>query len=119
MPNNQNDDQVPNISIAAVSLSIVPSHMYHLLPPEAFTSISKHWHNWKRHFCMASGLSRKLEQADCLGCITGLKAKDIFSAFIPSQEGARKYAPVLAALEQHFVVKKNLVYECSVFNCHL
>ncbi|GBM37649.1 hypothetical protein AVEN_132093-1 [Araneus ventricosus] len=94
----------------------------HINPPENFTfSTPCNWSKWKMRFeryRIASGLSTKTgnEQANSLLYIMGEQAEDIFSSFGLSETEQDDFDIVLKKFNDHFVVKKNTIFERAQFN---
>ncbi|GBO26978.1 hypothetical protein AVEN_29996-1 [Araneus ventricosus] len=91
-------------------------------PPENFTfSTPCNWSKWKMRFeryRIASGLSTKTgnEQVNSLLYIMGEQAEDIFSSFGLSETEQDDFNIVLKKFNDHFVVKKNTIFERAQFN---
>ncbi|GBO34013.1 Transposon Ty3-I Gag-Pol polyprotein [Araneus ventricosus] len=94
----------------------------HINPPENFTfSTPCNWSKWKMRFeryRIASGLSTKTgnEQVNSLLYIMGEQAEDIFSSFGLSETEQDDFDIVLKKFNDHFVVKKNTIFERAQFN---
>ncbi|GBO20528.1 Uncharacterized protein K02A2.6 [Araneus ventricosus] len=94
----------------------------HINPPENFTFTTPcNWSKWKMRFeryRIASGLSTKTgnEQVNSLLYIMGEQAEDIFSSFGLSETEQDDFDIVLKKFNDHFVVKKNTIFECAQFN---
>ncbi|GBM57176.1 hypothetical protein AVEN_55066-1 [Araneus ventricosus] len=94
----------------------------HINPPENFTfSTPSNWSKWKMRFeryRIASGLSTKTgnEQVNSLLYIMGDQAEDIFSSFDLSETEQDHFDIVLKKFNDHFVVKKNTIFERTQFN---
>ncbi|GBM91354.1 Uncharacterized protein K02A2.6 [Araneus ventricosus] len=94
----------------------------HINPPENFTfSTPCNWSKWKMRFeryRIASGLSTKTgnEQVNSLLYIMGEQAEDIFSSFGLSETEQDDFDIVLKKFIDHFVVKKNTIFERAQFN---
>ncbi|GBL76715.1 Retrovirus-related Pol polyprotein from transposon 17.6 [Araneus ventricosus] len=94
----------------------------HINPPENFTfSTPCNWSKWKIRFeryRIASGLSTKTgnEQVNSLLYIMGEQAEDIFSSFGLSETEQDDFDIVLKKFNDHFVVKKNTIFERAQFN---
>ncbi|GBN60288.1 hypothetical protein AVEN_49034-1 [Araneus ventricosus] len=91
-------------------------------PPENFTfSTPCNWSKWKMRFeryRIASGLSTKTgkEQVNSLLYIMGEQAEDIFSSFGLCETEQDDFDIVLKKFNDHFVVKKNTIFERAQFN---
>ncbi|GBM18120.1 hypothetical protein AVEN_75534-1 [Araneus ventricosus] len=94
----------------------------HINPPENFTfSMPSNWSKWKmgfKRYQIASGLLTKTgnEQVNSLLYIMGEQAEDIFSSFGLSEKKQDDFDIVLKNFNDHFVVKKNTIFECTQFN---
>ena len=95
---------------------------YHVQPPESFTfSSPEEWPKWARRFerfRSASGLSTKGEvvQVNTLLYSMGDEADDILRSFKLSSDELKKYDTVKAKFDQHFVKKRNVIFERAKFN---
>ena len=91
-------------------------------PPEPFDfTRPEGWQKWFRRFerfRTASGLDAKGEevQVNTLIYAMGEEAEDILRSFALSEEDKKKYQPVTAKFEAHFVKKHNVIYERARFN---
>lgn len=98
------------------------SSTYHVQPPEPFTfSRPEEWPKWARHFerfRSASGLSEKdkVVQVNTLLYSIGDEADDIFRSFKLLEGDQKKYNVVKAKFDQHFVKKRNVIYERAKLN---
>ena len=90
--------------------------------PKPFTfSRPDEWPKWIRRFerfRVASGLSEKDDktQVNTLIYAMGDHADDILSSFSLSADDSKKYAPVKAKFDGHFVKRRNVIYERARFN---
>ena len=90
---------------------------FRVSPPETFDfSQPDSWPRWIRRFerfCQASGLSSKGEesQVNTLIYTMGDKADDILSSFGLSEENQKKYSVVREKFENHFVKRRNVIFE--------
>ncbi|GBM52174.1 hypothetical protein AVEN_147945-1 [Araneus ventricosus] len=97
----------------------------HINPSEKFTfSTPCNWSKWKMRFGryrIASGLSTKTgnEQVNSLLYIMGEQAEGIFSFFGLSETEQDDFDTVLKRFNDHFVVKKNTIFERAQFNKHV
>ena len=83
-----------------------------------FTS-PENWPKWMRRFerfRAASGLSSKSEdqQVNILIYTMGDKADDILTSFGLSEDDRKKYDTVRDKFNQHFVKKRNVIFEREV-----
>ena len=79
------------------------------------------WPRWIRRFerfRQASDLASKSQevQISTLVYSMGDKAEDILQSFSLSEENAKKYDVVKAKFEEHFVKRRNTIYERARFN---
>ncbi len=95
---------------------------YQVSPPETFSfTRPEEWPRWIRHFerfrC-ASGLDAKTEaaQVNTLIYSMGDEADDILRSLGLSAEDSKKYGPVKAKFEAHFVKRRNTIFERANFN---
>ncbi|CAG7786268.1 unnamed protein product [Allacma fusca] len=90
--------------------------------PENFPfSSPSEWPKWKKRFERfreASGLVSKDEadQVNTLLYLMGEKAEDIFTSFKLDATTQKKYKDVVVKFDDHFVLKKNTLYERAKFN---
>ncbi len=81
----------------------------------------ENWPKWIRRFerfRQASGIASKTEesQVNALVYSMGDKADDILGSFNLSEEDAKKYETVKTKFEQHFVKRRNTIFERAKFN---
>ena len=106
----------------AITSTVVPLNSYQVQGPEPFSfSSPSEWPKWKRRFerfRIASGLVSKTEeeQVNTLIYLMGDTADDILLSLAVSDVELKKYDVVLKKFEDHFIVKRNLIYERSRFN---
>ena len=91
-------------------------------PPNEFdyTNIND-WPRWKNRFeryRSVSGLKNKTEseQIDCLIYCMGDQAESILTALKLTEDEGKKYDKVVDAFENHFIGKRNTIYERAKFN---
>lgn len=90
--------------------------------PDPFTfSSPSEWPNWIKRFDRfksASGLSTKSEpdQINTLVYLMGDQAEDILASFKLPEADSKKYDVVVKRFQDHFVIKKNIIYERARFN---
>ena len=95
---------------------------YHVAPPESFDfRRPEDWPKWARRFerfRKASGLDSKAEevQVNTLLYSMGDTADDVLRSFKLSEEDAKHYETVVGKFEQHFVRRRNVIYERARFN---
>ena len=93
--------------------------------PQSRSSISQspieEWPRWSKRFerfRQASDLASKTEevQISTLVYSMGDKAEDLLQSFNLTDEEAKKYSTVKANYENHFVKRRNTIYERAKFN---
>jgi hypothetical protein len=90
--------------------------------PEPFTfSNPSEWPKWIKRFDRfksASGLEEKDEahQINTLVYLMGEQAEDLLNSFKLSEADGKKYETVKKRFEDHFVLKKNVIFERAKFN---
>ena len=105
-----------------LSVSYYSQTMAKFPPPKEFSFIPGDWAAWKERFerySRATKLSNEEESVriDCLVYSMGEKADRIFKTFTyGSGESADKYDVVIKKFEQYFVLKRNVIYERSMFH---
>ena len=87
--------------------------------PIQFSFDAAKWQDWKRiweRFRAASDLTSKSEarQISTLLYCMGMKAEDIYSRFVHAAE--EKHDDVIADFDQHFALKRNIIFERVQFN---
>ena len=98
------------------------SGTYQVQPPEPFSfSRPNEWPKWARRFerfRVASGLGSKGEevQVNTLLYAMGDDADDILRSFQLSTADQKKYSEVKGRFDQHFVKKRNVIFERARFN---
>ena len=98
------------------------SGTYQVQPPEPFSfSRPSEWPKWARRFerfRVASGLGSKGEevQVNTLLYAMGDDADDILRSFQLSAADQKKYSEVKGRFDQHFVKKRNVIFERARFN---
>ena len=96
--------------------------LYHLLAPEKFDFDHPQtwpvWIQWFEWFRTASKLSAEDEQNQINSLIytMGEQAEEIYNTFTLSAADAKVYKKVKTAFENHFVVKRNVIFQRSKFN---
>ncbi|KAM7292169.1 uncharacterized protein ISCGN_025414 [Ixodes scapularis] len=94
-------------------------------PPEEFDfSKSEDWPRWIRRFerfRMVSGLQAKtsIEQVNALIYTMGDKAEDVLLSLSLTEEQMTQYDVVRKAFEDHFIVRRNLIYDRSKFHSRI
>eukprot|EP00795_Rhopilema_esculentum_P001594 gene1594-16049_t len=91
--------------------------IFQVSPPEKFAFKPEEWLKWIRRFeCfrLASELNKKDEksQVNTLICSMG----DILQSFGMSKADKKKYFAVKQKFEGHFIIKRNIIFECARFN---
>ena len=96
---------------------------YQITPPEHFNfGAPEGWTGWIKQFERfrnAGGLKKnpESEQVDSLVFIMGPKAEEIFASFTWAEDGDdKKYEKVKKKFTDHFIVKRNLIFESARFN---
>ena len=90
--------------------------------PEKFDfSKPETWHKWIQRFDRfrsASGLDEKsgATQVNSLIYSMGPEADEIFASFDLSEENRKKYAKVKEKFDNHFIVRRNVIFERAKFN---
>ena len=98
------------------------SGTYQVQPPEPFSfSRPNEWPKWARRFerfRVASGLGSQGEevQVNTLLYAMGDDADDILRSFQLSTADQKKYSEVKGRFDQHFVKKRNVIFERARFN---
>lgn len=98
------------------------SSAFQVTPPDTFTfSTPVLWSKWMQRFerfRSASGLNKKLDedQVNALIYFMGDKAEDIFTSFNLSEDDKKKYDVVMQRFTDHFIVKRNTIFERAQFN---
>ena len=96
--------------------------VFRVSPPEQFDfSQPDSWPKWIRRFerfRQASGLHSKGEesQVNTLIYTMGDKADDILSSFGLSEDDQKKFSVVKDKFENHFVKRRNVIFERAKFN---
>ncbi|UYV82874.1 K02A2.6-like, partial [Cordylochernes scorpioides] len=95
-------------------------------PPETFDfSTPNEWPKWRKIFeryLVVSGMKKKEEadKIDLFMYLMGDRADDIFRTFkFEKEEEATKIDSVLKAFDNHFCVRKNIIYERAKFNSRI
>ena len=102
--------------------AVAMSGTYQVQPPEPFSfSRPNEWPKWTRRFerfRVASGLGSKGEevQVNTLLYAMGDDADDILRSFQLSAADQKKYSEVKGRFDQHFVKKRNVIFERARFN---
>ena len=95
---------------------------YQIATPESFSfAHPEDWPKWIRRFerfRQASGLATKSEasQVNTLVYTMGDEEDDIFSSFSLAEDDKNKYDAVKQAFENHFIKKRNPIFERAKFN---
>ncbi|UYV68293.1 K02A2.6-like, partial [Cordylochernes scorpioides] len=100
--------------------------MAQIQPPETFDfSTPNEWPKWRKRFeryLVVSGMKKKEEadKIDLFMYLMGDRADDIFRTFkFEKEEEATKIDSVLKAFDNHFCVRKNIIYERAKFNSRI
>ena len=100
----------------------VATSTYQVAPPEQFNFRQpEEWPRWARcfkRFRKVSGLEKQSEerQVNTLLYSMGDEADEILRSFRLSAEDAKKYDTVKSKFDQHFVQRRNIIYERAKFN---
>jgi hypothetical protein len=95
---------------------------FQVAPPEAFNfARPEQWAKWIRRFDrfrMASGLSTQADEAQVNTLIyaMGDEADDILRYFAISEGDRKQYETVKKAFDEHFVPRRNVIFERAKFN---
>jgi hypothetical protein len=95
---------------------------YQVKPPESFNfARPEEWPKWYRRyerFSTASGLDDKdgKSRVNMLIYSMGDEAEDIFRSFSLSAEQQEVYDTVRERFDQHFIKRRNVIYERAKFN---
>ncbi|UYV80838.1 K02A2.6-like [Cordylochernes scorpioides] len=90
------------------------------LPPPNFIFDAKDWPSWKQRFSryrLLSNLNAKEQEYQLTALIYLMKerAEEIHSAFNLSTDDAKNLDKVIEAFDNHFIGKRNVVYERALF----
>ncbi|UYV77590.1 K02A2.6-like, partial [Cordylochernes scorpioides] len=90
------------------------------LPPPNFSFDAKDWPSWKQRFSryrLLSNLNAKEQEYKITALIylMGERAEEIHSAFNLSADDAKNLDKVIEAFDNHFIGKRNVVYERALF----
>ena len=82
--------------------------------------IPEDWPKWIRHFeryRISTELHKKDEplQISTMIYCTGIEADDIFKSFTFAEGDEKKYANVKEKFDQHFIIKRNVIFEHAKF----
>lgn len=89
--------------------------------PDKFNFKAEDWQSWRQHFqrfCVAADLITKPQErqvAVLLYCM-GPRSEDVFSSFHLTAEEAKTYDTVLTKFDNHFIIKRNIIFERAKFN---
>lgn len=94
---------------------------YQVTPPSKFSFKSSEWTRWIRRFerfRIATELDKKPEekQVNSLIYTMGDEADDIITSVGLSQEEMKSYENVKSKFENHFIAKRNVIFERAKFN---
>ena len=104
-----------------VQPSIRPAANFQVTPPEKFSFKPEEWPKWIQRFQRfhkASGLDKQSSenQVNTLIYTMGEQADDIFISFEFTAEQEKSYEEVKERFENHFIVKRNVIFERAKFN---
>ena len=80
------------------------------------SSVSQRWNKWKKsfqYFHIASGITSDSKKKSLLLHLVGSGTQEIFDTLVNT---GTTYEEALAALDQHFEVRKNIPFERSKFH---
>ena len=103
-----------SIRIMATNIPITPPEKFDFKKPDE-------WLKWKHlfeQFLSASGLDKEDETrqvSSILYCL-GDEAHDVLTSMSITADDRKKYAKVLEKFDQHFDVRKNVIFERARFN---
>ena len=94
---------------------------FQVVPPEKFSFKAEEWPKWFRRFerfRIASKLVEESEvnQVNALIYMMGDEADDILKSFSLSEANAKKYDAVKQKFQEHFIIKRNVIFERAKFN---
>lgn len=95
---------------------------FQVSPPESFDfDKPAEWPRWLQRyerFASASGLNAKeeVQQVNTLIYCMGSKADEIMATFGLTNEQARKIKTVKGKFQNHFIVRRNVIFERAKFN---
>ena len=97
---------------------------YQVTPPSKFSFKSIDWTRWIRRFewfRVATELDKKDEekQVNALVCTMGDEADDILLSFNLTPDEMKQYDVVKNKFENHFIAKRNVIYERAKFNVRI
>ncbi|CAL8069840.1 unnamed protein product [Orchesella dallaii] len=89
-------------------------------PPERFSFDPREWPLWKKrfeHYRTLTKMEKESEEFQCHALIycMGEKSDDIMASFNMSTADSKDYAKVMKKFDDHFVGKRNVVYERARF----
>jgi len=92
----------------------------HIAPPPKFSFEPKDWPTWKKkwdHFYIIQKLDSESEEfrIHALVYSMGDRADEVLSSLNLSAADAKVYKKVIDGFDQHFVGKRNVVYERAMF----
>ena len=104
-----------------VQPSIRPVANFQVTPPEKFSFKPEEWPKWIQRFerfRKATGLDKQSgeNQVNTLIYTMGEQADDIFISFEFTAEQEKSYEEVKERFENHFIVKRNVIFERAKFN---
>ena len=97
---------------------------YQVTPPSKFSFKSSEWTRWIRRFerfRIAIELDKKEEakQVNALIYTMGDEADDIITSFGLSEQEMKSYETVRNRFENHFIAKRNVIFERAKFNVRI
>ena len=97
---------------------------YQVTPPSKFSFKSSEWTRWMRRFepfRIATELDKKEEakQVNALIYTMGDEADEIITSFGLSEQEMKSYETVRDKFENHFIAKRNVIFERAKFNVRI
>ena len=119
LPGAHEENHAP--AIVAQPAMAVPVVNYQVPPPEKFSFKPEDWICWIWHierFRKATGLDQKSgdNQVNTLVYSMGEEADDIMISFGLTADDAKQYELVKNRFGNHFIVKRNIIFERAKFN---
>ena len=92
-----------------------------ILCPVKFDFLATKWPAWKQRFKRFRQVldlisKSKKRQLNILVYCMGGKSEDIFESFNLANDLAKKFDIVPQKFDDHFVIEKNVIFECAKFN---
>ena len=122
LPGAEEENHAPAIvAQPAMAVQAVSVANFQVPPPEKFSFKPEDWIRWIRgfeRFRKATGLDQKSgdNQVNTLVYSMGEEAEDIMISFGLTADDAKQYELVKNRFENHFIVKRNIIFERAKFN---